>query len=45
MVNESLIFVEQPTLTQLRILHSVQQDSANPPWWTAKVFHRDQCTE
>jgi hypothetical protein len=45
LINKSLVFVKQPTLTQLLILNSVQQESADSLRWIAKVLHRNQRTK
>ena len=44
-INESLVFVEEPALAQLLILHSVQQHAADTPRRVTEVLDRNQCTE
>ena len=43
-INEALVFVEQPALSQLVVLNSVKQDSPNTLWRIAEVLDRNQRT-
>jgi hypothetical protein len=44
-INEPLVLIKEPTLAQLLVLNSVQQNSADPLWRISKVLHCNQCAK
>jgi hypothetical protein len=45
LVDEPLVFIKKPTLTQLLVLHSVKKDSLNSSRRISQILDGEKCAE